>query len=71
MRSADELLGVLKRCPPLAKGVELLRGADDPNPTGVRSPAELPRAAPAPLRMLEDLRTDEPPRGESSELSEI
>lgn len=68
--SAEELLPVLNRLP-LARGVELLRGAEDPKPTGVRRPAVEPRGAPPPPdRMLLDRLTDEPPLGESSELSE-
>ena len=67
--SVDELLLVLSLFP-LAMGVDAFRGDELPKPTGVRSVDCLP-AAPAPLLIDEDLRTELPPRGESSELSEM
>ena len=60
--SMDELLPV--RPVPLVTGVEILRGEDDPKPTGVC--CLLMRDARAPVRIEEVLRTFEP-LGESSE----
>ena len=54
--SVDELLGVLFRL----SGVDVLRGALEPNPTGV---GRIPRA---PERILLDRRTLEPRRPPSS-----
>ena len=57
----EELDGVLPL--PLVAGVEILRGVEEPNPTGVCLYGG--RLAEAPDLILEVLRT--PPRGESSE----
>lgn len=61
--SAELLLPVRRRLLPLIRGVEALRGADEPKPTGVMRGAE---ALPPPDLMLDDLRT-EAPLGLSSE----
>ena len=64
--SALELDPDLRRLAPLTTPVEALRGADDPKPTGVRS-----CDVREPLRMLDERRTELPPRGLSSLLRDM